>query len=177
MGEDLFPRHLSAELEVALAAARVVNVIGPRQTGKTTLVRDLFHSGRFVTLDNPGTLAALRSDALGQLQALAAEAGDRPVIVDEAQRWKPLALAIKQIVDADRRKGQFILTGSSNVFTTAEVGKSPPMPESERNWIGLGRCHGKRADYVRDGGKRSRIDIPLMGQRAPQREPRLFPTA
>jgi predicted AAA+ superfamily ATPase len=126
MREDLFPRHLSAELEVALAAARVVNVIGPRQTGKTTLVRDLFHGGRFVTLDNPGTLAALRSDALGQLQALAAEAGDRPVIVDEAQRWKPLALAIKQIVDADRRKGQFILTGSSNVFTTAEVADSMP---------------------------------------------------
>jgi hypothetical protein len=70
MGDDLFPRHLSAELEAALAAARVVNVIGPRQTGKTTLVRDLFHGGRFVTLDNPGALAALRSDALGQLQAL-----------------------------------------------------------------------------------------------------------
>jgi hypothetical protein len=54
-------------------------------------VRELFHGGRYVTLDNAGTLAALQSDPLGQLQALAAEAGARPVIVDEAQRWKPLA--------------------------------------------------------------------------------------
>ena len=126
MGDDLFPRHLSSELEEALASARVVNVIGPRQTGKTTLVRELFQGGRYVTLDNAGTLAALQSDPLGQLQALAAEAGDRPVIVDEAQRWKPLALAIKQIVDVNRRQGQFILTGSSNVFTTAEVADSLP---------------------------------------------------
>jgi predicted AAA+ superfamily ATPase len=126
MSDDLLPRHLSSELEEALASARVVNVIGPRQTGKTTLVRDLFHGGRFVTLDNPGTLAALQSDAVGHLQALAAEAGHRPVIVDEAQRWKPLALAVKQIVDGNRRNGQFILTGSSNVFTTAGVGDSLP---------------------------------------------------
>ena len=126
MDHDLIPRHLSSELEEALASARVVNVIGPRQTGKTTLVRDLFRGGRFVTLDDEGTLAAFRSDALGQLQALAAEAGDHPVIVDEAQRWKPLALAIKQIVDRNRRKGQFILTGSSNVFTSAEVADSLP---------------------------------------------------
>lgn len=126
MDHDLIPRHLSSELEEALASARVVNVIGPRQTGKTTLVRDLFHGGRFVTLDDEGTLAAFRSDTLGQLQALAAEAGDYPVIVDEAQRWKPLALAIKQIVDRNRRKGQFILTGSSNVFTSAEVADSLP---------------------------------------------------
>jgi predicted AAA+ superfamily ATPase len=126
MDDALLPRHLRSELEEALMSARVVNVIGPRQTGKTTLVRDLFQGGRFVTLDNEGTLTAMRLDALGQLQALAAEAGDRPVIVDEAQRWKPLALAVKQIVDANRRKGQFILTGSSNVFTTAEVMDSLP---------------------------------------------------
>jgi len=111
-------------LDDALVSARVVNIIGPRQTGKTTLVRDLFHRGRYVTLDNSGTLAAMQSDALGQLRALAVEAGDQPVIVDEAQRCKPLALAIKQIVDENRRRGQFILTGSSNVFTTAEVADS-----------------------------------------------------
>jgi predicted AAA+ superfamily ATPase len=126
MDDSLFPRHLGAELEAALATARVVNVIGPRQAGKTTLVRDLFHRGRFVSLDDPGTLAAIQSDPLGQLQALAVEAGEGPVIVDEAQRWKPLALAIKQIVDVNRRKGQFILTGSSNVFTTAAVADSLP---------------------------------------------------
>lgn len=126
MDAGLSPRHLSAELERALASARVVNVIGPRQTGKTTLVRDLFQGGKFITLDNAGALTAFQSDALGQLEALANEAGDLPVIIDEAQRCKPLALAIKQIVDGNRRKGQFILTGSSNVFLTNEVSDSLP---------------------------------------------------
>jgi len=149
MSDDLLPRHLSSELEEALASARVVNVIGPRQTGKTTLVRDLFRGGRFVTLDNAGTLAALQSDPLGQLQALAAEAGDRPVIVDEAQRWKPLALAVKQIVDGNRRKGQFILTGSSNVFTAAEVADSLPGRVRTIRMLPLSAAEAHRAAPAR----------------------------
>jgi predicted AAA+ superfamily ATPase len=75
MSDSLFPRHLGAELEAALSAARVVDVIGPRQAGKTRFVLDLFQGGRFVTLDDAGTLAAPQSDPLGQLQALAAAAG------------------------------------------------------------------------------------------------------
>lgn len=50
--EEYLPRHLIPELEDALASARVVNLIGPRQVGKTTLVRDLFGNGRFITLDD-----------------------------------------------------------------------------------------------------------------------------
>lgn len=117
---DILPRHLSAELEEALKSARVVNVIGPRQVGKTTLVRDLFHHGRFITLDDEAVLSAIDTDAAGQLASLAAG----PLIIDEAQRSKNLALAIKKIVDENRRKGQFVLTGSSNIFTTLEVADS-----------------------------------------------------
>ena len=46
--EDYLPRHLIPELEDAIASARVVNLIGPRQVGKTILVRDLFGNGRFI---------------------------------------------------------------------------------------------------------------------------------
>lgn len=124
----LTPRHLSAELNSALASARIVNIVGPRQAGKTTFVRDLFGSertgARFVTLDNADLLSAIESDPVGQLSSLLEGIGDNPLIIDEAQRSKTMALAIKQIVDADRRKGQFILTGSSNVFTTLEVADS-----------------------------------------------------
>ena len=52
------------------------------------------------------------------------EQPDAPIIIDEAQRSPKLALAIKKIVDRNRRKGQFVFTGSSNVFTTAEVADS-----------------------------------------------------
>ena len=125
---DFKPRHLKAELEAALASARIVNIIGPRQAGKTTFVRDIFaleRSGaRFVTLDDQGLLKAIENDPEGQIRALMADIGDNPLIIDEAQRSKTMALAIKKIVDEDRRKGQFILTGSSNVFTTLEVADS-----------------------------------------------------
>ncbi|MFU8818554.1 MAG: ATP-binding protein [Desulfurivibrio sp.] len=122
MSDDfLLPRHLGGEVRNALSSARVVNVIGPRQAGKTTLVRDLLAGGYFVSLDDTGVLAAIEADPYGQLQALAAAAGEAPVIIDEAQRSSGLALAIKRIVDEQRRMGQFLLTGSSNVFAAAHV--------------------------------------------------------
>ncbi|MGO8041061.1 AAA family ATPase, partial [Rhizobium leguminosarum] len=69
MGE-LLPRHLETELEQALISAKVVNIVGPRQVGKTTLVRDLLKTGNFITLDDENVLAALEADPKGQLDAL-----------------------------------------------------------------------------------------------------------
>lgn len=122
--DEYLPRHLTSELREALASARVVNLVGPRQVGKTTLVRDLFEEGRFLTLDDAAVLAAVDVDPEGQLMSLAEDRNASPIIIDEAQRSRKLALAIKKIVDNNRRKGQFVLTGSSNVFTTAEVADS-----------------------------------------------------
>ena len=122
--DDYLPRHLVTELDEAVASARVVNLIGPRQVGKTTLVRDLFGHGRFITLDDAAILSAIEADPQGQLASLMEDLGTAPLIIDEAQRSKALALAIKRVVDADRRKGQFVLTGSSNVFTTTDVSDS-----------------------------------------------------
>lgn len=111
------PRHLMPELEDAIASARVVNLIGPRQAGKTTLARDLFGQGHFVTLDDTAVLAAIDADPEGQLTSLTKELDGAPLIIDKAQRSTNLALAIKKTVDTNRRKGQFVLTGPSNVFT------------------------------------------------------------
>ena len=122
--EEFLPRHLVTELNDALASARVVNLIGPRQAGKTTLVRDLFGHGHFVTLDDSAVMAAMDADPEGQLYSLVENLGNAPLIIDEAQRSKKLGLAVKRMVDTNRRKGQFVLTGSSNVFTTADVADS-----------------------------------------------------
>ena len=122
--DAFLPRHLVAELEDAIASARVVNLIGPRQVGKTTLVRELYGYGRFITLDDSAVLAAIDADPEGQLASLMQDLGQAPLIIDEAQRSRKLALAIKRVVDIDRRKGQFVLTGSSNVFTTTDVADS-----------------------------------------------------
>jgi predicted AAA+ superfamily ATPase len=121
MPEGLIARHLQGEIEDALLSARIVNVIGPRQVGKTILVRDLLDGGRFITLDDVAVLTALDADPYGHLIALCLESQARPVIIDEAQRSRHLALAIKRIVDERRDPGQFLLTGSSNVFAAAHV--------------------------------------------------------
>lgn len=122
--DELLPRHLEAELEEALKSAKVVNIVGPRQVGKTTLVRDLLKTGNFLTLDDENILAALEADPKGQLDALIAELPSGPLIIDEAQRSKKLALAIKRTVDENRKMGQFVLTGSSNIFTSSQVADS-----------------------------------------------------
>ncbi len=122
--DDFLQRHLIPELRDALEGSRVVNLIGPRQAGKTTLVRDLFEAGKFITLDDAATLAAINADPVGQLASLTADLDDAPLIIDEAQRSTDLSLAIKRVVDVNRRKGQFVLTGSANVFTTANVADS-----------------------------------------------------
>ena len=120
----ILPRHLSAELKDALTYARVVNVVGARQVGKTTLVRDILRTGRFITLDDDTVLEAIEDDPWGQLQRLTDEMKDTPLIIDEAQRSGKLSLAIKRIVDSSNRKGQFVLAGSSNLFSTRHVADS-----------------------------------------------------
>ena len=118
------PRHMHAELANALRASRIVNLVGPRQVGKTTLVRDLFGEGEFLTLDDEAVLSAAEADPYGLLDEKRKGLGNRPLIIDEVQRSKSLALAIKRIVDLDRRRGRFLLTGSSNVFSASRVSDS-----------------------------------------------------
>ena len=122
--EDILPRHLSEKLDKALGSARIVNIVGPRQAGKTTLVRDLYKNGKFITLDDESVLTAIENDPSGQLESLTTEFDAEPLIIDEVQRSKGLVLAIKKTVDGNRRKGQFILTGSSNIFTSIRVADS-----------------------------------------------------
>ena len=122
--EDILPRHLVAKLDKALVSARIVNIVGPRQAGKTTLVRDLYKNGKFITLDDESVLTAIENDPGGQLESLTAGLDTEPLIIDEVQRSKKLVLAIKKEVDGNRRKGQFILTGSSNIFSSIRTADS-----------------------------------------------------
>jgi predicted AAA+ superfamily ATPase len=124
MGKDDYPRHLMSELEIALESFRVVNIIGPRQVGKTTLVRELLQKGEYINLDDEAFLEAIEADPKEILTGLKKKAGGDPVIIDEAQRSKKLALAIKEIVDSNKDKGQFVLTGSSNVFAHKKIADS-----------------------------------------------------
>ncbi len=106
----------------ALEWAPVVLVEGPRQAGKSVLVRDLVGQKRpadYVTLDDAVVLAGAREDPQGFVTLL-----PDPVIVDEVQRAPGIFLPIKLVVDADRRPGRFMLTGSANVLLMPKVSDS-----------------------------------------------------
>jgi len=97
----------------------VVLLAGPRQAGKTTLVRQVAEGAlRYLTLDDELTLLSAREDPVGMIRSL-----DRAVI-DEIQRAPQLLLAIKKSIDEDRRPGRFLLTGSANLMTLPTVADS-----------------------------------------------------
>ena len=115
----LFPRFAAELVTTALKDTPVVMVTGPRQCGKTTLVRDLIASNReFITLDDDTVLASARSDPTGLVRGL------NRTTIDEVQRAPDLLRAIKRSVDDDRRAGRFLLTGSANILTLPQVSES-----------------------------------------------------
>ncbi len=108
----MYRRNGSDNLLTTLRDTPIVVLHGPRQVGKTTLVRTLAERGQtYVTLDDALSLAAARSDPTG---FLAGHPG--PLIIDEVQRAPELVLPMKADVDRNRRPGRFLLTGSSSVM-------------------------------------------------------------
>lgn len=115
----LYPRWIEPRIAEAMLDTPVVLLAGPRQAGKTTLVRQMAGSGRrYLTLDDELTLLSAREDPVGMVRSL-----DQAVI-DEIQRAPQLLLAIKKSVDEDRRPGRFLLTGSANLMALPTVADS-----------------------------------------------------
>lgn len=114
----IYERHLRSRVDDALLDSPVVLINGPRQCGKTTLVQQYRGEMEYFTLDDPGLLEAVRADPLGFVKRL-----DR-AIIDEVQRAPQLLMALKLVVDADRRPGRFLLTGSANLLALPQVSDS-----------------------------------------------------
>lgn len=121
MSEIYIPRSLEPVLTRAIAEFPVVVLIGPRQSGKTTLLQHLFGAQRpLISLEPPDVRAAATSDPRGFLDFYA-----QPVVYDEIQYAPGLLPYIKEAVDAHRdQPGQFILTGSQNLLLMQQVTES-----------------------------------------------------
>lgn len=119
MLSSLIHRYLHPRIEETLLDTPVVMVNGPRQAGKTTLVRQFSGPERpYFTLDDPATLAVAKQDPVGFVRTL------NNAIIDEVQRAPELLLAIKLMVDQDRRPGRFLITGSANIITLPHIADS-----------------------------------------------------
>ena len=107
--------HRSAEQQVitALSDTRVVAIQGARQTGKSTLARDIAtaRGATYITLDD----RTQRDAAINDPNMFVRQSPEQLLVIDEVQRAPDLILAIKEVVDVDTRPGQFLLTGSSDL--------------------------------------------------------------
>jgi len=103
----MIPRDAQNTLAELAAGYPVLAVTGPRQSGKTTLVRAAFPDHDYANLENPAEREFAETDPAGFLRRF--QSG---VILDEAQRCPHLFEWLQGIVDDSQQPGQFILTGS-----------------------------------------------------------------
>lgn len=92
-------------------------IVGARQVGKSTLAMEL--SDNYVTLDDLNAYLAAKQDPIGFIKNL-----EKPVVLDEVHKVPQLFDVIKQAIDADRKPGQFILTGSADILSFSRVRES-----------------------------------------------------
>ncbi|MEW6041132.1 MAG: ATP-binding protein [Elusimicrobiota bacterium] len=113
-------RILAKTIIKALKSFPVVVVTGPRQSGKTTLLKNIFKDTHaYVNLEDPDTRIRAKEDPRGFL-----EQHKPPVIFDEIQYIPELLPYIKTKIDENRKPGQWILTGSQNFVLTHNVSES-----------------------------------------------------
>ncbi|MCY4515683.1 MAG: ATP-binding protein [Acidimicrobiaceae bacterium] len=116
----IIERRIEPVLRTHLNTFRVVALLGPRQSGKTTLARQVVDSGVLLSLDNPDTLQGALDDPVGFVRDR-----PRPIVIDEVQRGgDDLLRAVKLVVDADPAPGSFLLTGSTNLLTVPRLSES-----------------------------------------------------
>lgn len=142
----IYDRQVMPLVLEALTDTPVVLIAGPRQSGKTTLVRQIAADRKmhYMTLDDSLTLLSAQEDPVGLISRL-----DR-VVIDEIQRAPQLLIAIKKSVDEDRRPGRFLLTGSANIMALPSVSDSLAGRMETLSLFPLSQCEveGECANWI-----------------------------
>ncbi len=114
------PRTLAKTIKKAMRSFPAIVVTGPRQSGKTTLLKTLFSkTHHFVTLEDPDVRMRAREDPIRFLNQFGP-----PIIIDEIQYVPELLSYIKTRIDQKRKPGQWLFTGSQNFVLTQGISQS-----------------------------------------------------
>lgn len=145
----MIPRHASPRILRLMQGFPVVTVTGPRQSGKTTLVKSLYPDRPYVSLEAPVNRDFARQAPFDFLRQF-----PNGALIDEAQHAPQLFSQIQDVVDADGRMGLFVLSGSQNLSLVSGVVQSlagrtavvelPPLSLAE-----LRNVDSVRDDYTR----------------------------
>lgn len=115
----MFKRKITPLLEKTVNSFPVTVLTGPRQSGKTTLLKHCFPSHAYLNLESPETLFQVQQDPNSFFQDQT-----KSWIIDEAQQWPDLFSYIQIIVDQHKRPGHFILSGSQNILLSEKISQS-----------------------------------------------------
>lgn len=188
-------RRAAGRLAGVLREFPVALVLGPRQCGKSTLVRNARADWEVLDLERPSDVAIVRSDIEGFLAG-----HSRRVVFDEAQRLPELFPALRAAVDRDPGRGRYVLTGSASPSLVTAVSESlagrvglvelTPFlaselhgtPHGDRRWFwgGYPPVHERRTTSARSAWLDAYVltflerDLPALGVRLPAARLRLL---
>ncbi len=161
-----YPRWQATRLREALRDTPCVLIHGPRQSGKTTLAREVGEAKGYVylSLDDDAVLDLANRDPVGFVDQLPSR-----IILDEVQRAPRIFASLKSAIDRRRTAGRFILTGSANVLMVPHLTDSlagrmailrlHPLAQCE-----IGRTRPNFIDRLFRGGFRPGVSESLRAE-------------
>jgi uncharacterized protein len=149
----MIPRTITETICEESKELPVLTLIGPRQAGKTTLVKDLFKTHAYANLENPEIRKIAESDPKTFFKRFPV-----PVIIDEIQRVPELLSWIQVYVDEGAANGSYIITGSHQLQLQSAISQSLAgrtsvltlLPLSIRELTGYG-VHLEKDEYLHTG--------------------------
>lgn len=113
-------RKLEKRVEKLSEKYPIITILGPRQSGKTTMLRQMYPDYHYVTLESPDTRLMVQNDPRGFLL----QYKNKPIIIDEFQRFPELTSYLQEYADSVYEMGQIFLTGSQQFNISEKISQS-----------------------------------------------------